>query len=99
MVNFASLANASAVGETVTKMAGNWSLVIGAVILLVGFFIVLYVLKNIIANAVTGIIVFLIVKYLLGVAIPINGLTILVTIFGGLGGVAALLIAAFFGWL
>ncbi len=77
----------------------KWELLIGAAILLIAAFIVLYVLKNVIANAIVGIIAFLIIKYLFGVPIPITGLTILVTVLGGLGGVAALLIAVFLGWL
>jgi len=55
--------------------------------------------KNIIANAIGGIIALLLAKFVFGIAIPLNVLTILVTILGGLGGVAALLIAAYFGWL
>ena len=90
---------ASTVGDKATALMGNWSLVLGALILLIIGFIVIYLLKNLIAHAVGGIIGLLIVKYVLGIAIPLNGLTILVSIFGGLWGVAGLLIAAFLGWL
>ena len=80
-------------------LAGDWSLLIWAIVLIAATFIFLWVFKQIIANTVAGIIAFLIFKFLLGISLPINGLTILVTVLGGLGGVAALLIAVFFGWL
>ena len=98
-MNLTTLANATSIGETVGSMAGNWTLLIGAAVLIIATFIIIYLVKNLVANAIGGIIALLIAKYILGVAIPLNGLTILVTIFGGLGGVAALLIAMFFGWL
>ena len=99
MVDVSNLTDVSAVGETVSSMAGDWTLLIGAAVLLIATFIVIYLAKNIIANAIGGIIALLIAKFVLGIAIPLNVLTILVTVLGGLGGVAALLIAAYFGWL
>jgi len=87
------------VGEKVSNLSGNWGLIIGAAVLIVAFFIVIFMLKNIIVNAIIGIIALLIIKFVLGVPIPLNGLVILVAILGGLGGVAAILLAGFFGWL
>lgn len=99
-MNISAAANiSSTVGKEVTNLTGHWSLILGAILLLVIGFLVIYFLKNLIAHAVVGVIGLLIVKYALGMAIPINGLTLLVSIFGGLWGVAALLIAAFLGWL
>lgn len=92
--------NATAtVGETVGSLTGRWELIVGAAVLVVGAFIVLYVLKNIVANAIIGFIALLAAKFIFGIAIPLNGVTILVTLLGGLGGVAALFVAYFLGWL
>jgi len=100
MADLASIGNVtSTVGQKVTSLTGHWNLLIGAVLLLVLGFIIIYLLKNLVAHAVVGIIGLLIVKYALGIPIPLNGLTVLVSIFGGLWGVAGLLIAAFLGWL
>lgn len=99
MVDLATLANISNVGETVTSVAGNWTYLIAGIVLLIAAFIVIYFVKNLVANAIGGIIALLVAKFIFGVAIPLNGLTIVVTIFGGLGGVAALFLAAFFGWI
>ena len=85
--------------DPVKCVQGNWLLIIGAIILIVGAFIILYLFKQIIANAIVGIIALLIIVYLIGVPIPLTPLVILVSILGGLGGVAAILIATFFGWL
>ncbi|MEM0372445.1 MAG: hypothetical protein QXO69_01190 [archaeon] len=91
--------NATNVGSAVGSLAGRWELVVGAVILVIGAFVILYFLKNIIANAIVGFIALLAAKFIFGIAIPLNGVTILVTLLGGLGGVAALFLAYFFGWL
>ncbi len=100
MVNASEISNISGtVGSKVISLIGHWNLVLGALILLVIGFIIIYLLKNLIAHAVVGIIGLLVIKYALGIPIPLNGLTILVSIFGGLWGVAGLLIAAFLGWL
>lgn len=93
------IGNATNVGATVGSLAGKWELLVGAVILVIGAFIVLFLLKNIVANAVVGFIALLAAKFIFGIAIPLNGLTILITLLGGLGGVAALFIAFFLGWL
>ena len=85
--------------ELISQLAGDWTLLIWAIVLIAGTFILLWVFKQILANTIAGIIAFLIFKFLLGIPLPITGLTILVTVLGGLGGVAALLIAVFFGWL
>lgn len=82
-----------------STLAGNWGLIVGAVILFIGAFIFLFVLKHIIANAIVGIFALLIIKFLLGVDIPLSPFVILVSVLGGLGGVAAVLIGGFLGWL
>lgn len=87
------------VGEAVSGLAGNYGLIIGAAILIIAAFIVIFMLKNLIVNAIVGIIALLVIKFLLGVPIPLTGLVILVAVLGGLGGVAAIMIAAFLGWL
>ena len=98
MVFALNLANASDLTQ-ISTFTNNWELLAGAVILIILAFIVIFVLKNFAANAVMGIIAFAIAKYVFGVALQINALTILVTLLGGLGGVAALLIVQFLGWL
>jgi len=81
------------------SLAGDWTLMIWAVALIVGAFIFLWVFKQVIANTIAGIIAFIIFTFILGIPIPLTPLTVLVTVLGGLGGVAALLISVFFGWL
>ena len=88
-----------AVGQGIQSFAGNWSLLVGAAVLIVAAFVVIYVLKEVIANAIAGIVALLVIVYIFGVNIPLNALTILVSVLGGLGGVGALLIATFFGWI
>jgi len=88
-----------AVGQGIQSFAGNWSMLVGAAVLIIAAVIVIYVLKNLIANAIAGIVALLVIVYIFGVNIPLNALTILVSVLGGLGGVGALLIATFFGWI
>lgn len=83
----------------VSSLVGNWGLIVGAAILIVGAFIVLYLLKNLIANAVVGIVALLILKFVIGLQIDLSPLVILISVLGGMGGVAAVLIATFLGWL
>ena len=90
---------AEVAGEGVQALAGNWALLVGAIVLIVGAFFVLYVLKQLVANAIAGIIALLIMKYLLGIPLPMTPLVILISILGGLAGVGAVLIASFLGWL
>jgi len=85
--------------DPVKCIQGNWMLLIGAIILIIGAFVVLYLFKQIIANAIVGIIILLIIVYVLGVPIPLTPLVILVSVLGGMGGVGAILIATYFGWL
>jgi len=80
-------------------LPGDWSLIIWAIVLIAAAFIFVWVFKQVIANTIAGIIAFIIFTFVFGIPIPLNPLTILVTVLGGLGGVAALLIAVFFGWL
>lgn len=90
---------AETAGEGVQALAGNWTLLVGAIVLIIAAFFVLYVLKQLVANAIAGIIALLIMKYLLGIPLPLTPLVILISILGGLGGVGAVLIASFLGWL
>jgi len=87
------------VGQGVQTLAGNWSLLIGAVVLIVGAFLLLYLLKQLIANAIAGIVALIVIVYILGIPISMTPLVILVSILGGLGGVGAVLLASFLGWL
>ncbi len=104
------LQNASDIGGVLGKIPscatdpikcfqGNWGLLIGAAVLVVAAFVVFYILKQIVVNAILGIVALLVIVYLLGVPIPLNPLVILISVLGGLGGVAAVLIATYFGWL
>jgi len=88
-----------AVGEGVQALAGNWTLLVGAVVLIVAAFFVIYIFKQLIANAIAGIVVLLIMVYILGIQIPLTPLVLLISVLGGLGGVGAVLIASFLGWL
>ncbi len=90
---------AEKVGEGINALAGNWELLVGAAVLLIAAIIVVALFREVIANAIIGIIALLILKYLLGIPIPLTPLVILVTVLGGGGGVSALLIATYFGWL
>lgn len=94
-----NITNSTGIATQTVSLLGNWQLLVVAVILIIAAFVILYVMRNVIANSITGVAVLLIAKYIFGVAIEINGLTVLVTALGGLGGVAALFIAYFFGWL
>ncbi len=78
---------------------GNWQLILGALLLIIVSFVIIYLLKNIVVNAIIGIITLLFVRFVLGIPIPLTPLVVLVSVLGGAGGVAALLIAVFFGWL
>ena len=42
MVDISNLTDVSAVGETVSSMAGDWTLLIGAAVLLIATFIIIY---------------------------------------------------------
>jgi NAD/NADP transhydrogenase beta subunit len=94
-----NLENATGVGQGVQALAGNWSLLIGAAVMIVGAFLLLYLLKQLVANAIAGIIALIVIVYILGIPIPMTPLVILVSILGGLGGVGAVLLASFLGWL
>ncbi len=87
------------VGEGLKPLAGNWEILLGALILILVTVLVISLFKEIIGNAIIGIIALLILKYLLGIPIPLTPLVLLVTVLGGPGGVGALLIAVYFGWL
>ncbi len=91
--------NATAVGQGVEALAGNWSLLVGAVVMIVGAFLLIYLLKELVANAIAGIVALLIMVYVLGIQIPLTPLVLLISILGGLGGVGAVLLATFLGWM
>ena len=96
----AALDNATGtVTEGLKALQGNLGTLAGAVVLIAIAVFVIFIMKNLIANAVGGIVLLLVAVYVLGIPIPLNGLTIIVSILGGIGGVAALLLAAFLGWL
>lgn len=80
-------------------LRGNWLYVAVGIGLLIATFAIIYLFKHFLANMIGGLIALVALKFLFNIDIPITGLTILVTILGGLGGVGALLIAAVFGWL
>jgi NAD/NADP transhydrogenase beta subunit len=94
-----NLENATGVGQGVQALTGNWSLLVGAAVMIVGAFLLLYLLKQLVANAIAGIIALIVIVYILGIPIPMTPLIILVSILGGLGGVGAVLLASFLGWL
>jgi len=91
--------NVTGVGQGVQALAGNWSLLIGAVVMIVGAFLLIYLLKELVANAIAGIVALLIIVYVLGIQIPLTPLVLLISILGGLGGVGAVLLATFLGWM
>ena len=80
-------------------LPGDWSLVIWAIVLIVGFIILIFVFKHFIANLIAGLVAFAVLVFVFGIPIPITALTVMVTIFGGLGGVGALVVSVFFGWI
>jgi len=87
------------VGVGLEAFVGNWQLLIGALLLIIVAFLAIYLLKQVIANAIIGIIALLIIRFVLGIPIPLTPLVVLVTVLGGAGGVGALLIATYFGWM
>ena len=94
---------ASYVLQTVEAAAGflppgdMGTLLLGAILAIIGILIV-FLLKRVLENLVIGVVGFLILKYLLGVNIPlIPGL--IISLFFGLGGLGVLLILHFFGIL
>ena len=73
------------------------TLLLGAV-LVIAALVVIFVLKRVLENAIVGTIGFLILKYVVGVNVPlIPGL--IVSLLFGLGGLGVLLILHFFGIL
>jgi hypothetical protein len=87
------------IGQGIQTLAGNWTLLVGALVLIVASFVIIYMLKELVANAIAGIIALIIIVYILGIPIPLTPLVMLVSVLGGLGGVGAVLIASFMGWL
>lgn len=83
----------------IKAFAGNWFLLIGGALLLILAFVVFYLLKQLVANAIAGIIALLVLVYIFGIPIPLTPFIILVCVLGGLGGVGAVLIATFLGWI
>lgn len=90
---------AQTIGERLQAFAGDWTILLGAVVLVVAAFFVLVVMKQVIANAICGIVALLVLIYIFNIPIPLTTLTILVTVLGGLGGVGALLLTMFLGGL
>ena len=99
LVENATIGNVVNGVDFLSFLPGDWSLIIWAIVLIAAAFIFVWVFKQVIANTIAGIIAYVIFVFLLGINIPLNPLTVLVTVLGGLGGVAALLIAVFFNWL
>lgn len=90
---------AEKVSESLKALTGNWEILVAAIALIIITILILVMFEDIIGNAILGIIALLILKYALGIPIPLTPLVILITVLGGMGGVGALLIATFFGWL
>lgn len=89
----------SGLGETAVSWAGKWELLVGAAILVILAYVLIRLVRNMLANSITGIVIFLILKYVFGIAIPTTLFTIIVIVLGGVGGLAAILIGMFFGWV
>ncbi|MFH0986780.1 MAG: transcriptional regulator, partial [Candidatus Micrarchaeota archaeon] len=68
-------------------------------VVIVAAFIVLFVLKNLIVNAILGIAALLVAKFVFGVPVPLTAVPILVCAIGGLWGAGAIFIASYAGWL
>ena len=95
--------SASIVLQTAKEAAGFLppgdlgTFLLGAVLVLIAIFAI-FILKRILENLVIGVAGFLILKYLLGMNIPlIPGL--LISLLFGMGGLGVLLILHFFGLL
>ena len=69
---------------------------LGIGFIIISLIIVFYLLKRIIVNSILGIVALFVLK-ILGFTIPINIITILITVLFGLGGVGVLLILRLFG--
>jgi VIT1/CCC1 family predicted Fe2+/Mn2+ transporter len=100
LLNVTGLENVTgAAQQGVQALIGNWGMLVGALILIAGAFVLMYVFKQLVANAIAGIIALLVIVYILGIPIPLTPLIMLVSVLGGLGGVGAVFIASFLGWL
>jgi len=84
----------SAVGQAIVG-AAHW-LVLG-VILILAAILIFSVLKHILVNTVLGLVGLAILKFGLGLAIPLSFPVIVITILFGLGGLGMLLVLMFFG--
>ncbi|GEM_PF-3201424 len=92
--------NVTQVTEPLKAFAGNFGLLLGAVILLVGFFLFMKYLKNLVANVIIGIVGLLILRFIFGVPVPLtNPLVLLIVVIAGIPGLAVVLIAVFLGLL
>ena len=85
--------------DPVKCFQGDPTIAVAAIVLIILAFMIFKLLKNLVINSIAGIAVLLLLVYFFNVPIPLNGLVILVSVFGGVGGVGALLIAMFMGWL
>lgn len=78
-------------------LRGNLNLLVIGILLLAFAFFFLRVIKNLVANAILGLLALFALKFILGIAIPINIATLLVSAIFGLAGVGSLALLYFFG--
>ncbi len=83
----------------VTSLTGNWRVLLMAIFLIVAALVLVYFLKQVVANAVVGLILLLVLRFGLGLPIPMTPLVLLISVLGGVGGVGAVLIASYLSWL
>ena len=88
---------ASALGS-VEAPAVDWGVLLGGLALIALALVVIFVLKRIVVNSILGIVALIVVKFLLGVDLPLIP-TLIVSVLFGLAGIGTMLVLHFLGLL
>jgi hypothetical protein len=85
-------------GETAGNFAGDPTILIIGIVLIVAAVAIFVLLKKIIVNSIAGLIVFGIIKFVFGVNLPFIPTLVITAIFG-LAGIGAMMVMHFLGML
>lgn len=89
-------AGAEQVGTTAMQLAGNPTILIGGIVLIILAVLIFYFLKKIIINSVLGIAAWLILTFAFQVELPLIP-SLAISIIFGLAGIGVMLVLKFFG--
>ncbi len=89
---------AGTAGQTAGNFIGDPSLLIAGIALIIAAVIIFTVIKKVIVNSIAGLIVFGIIKFVVGINLPFIP-TLIVTAIFGLAGIGAMLVLHFLGVL